>query len=296
MEMEYSMPSENAALLSVGQLSERYSISSRTLRLYHEMGLLVPQHVDVRTGYRYYSTAQLPRLEMILQMKSVGLSLKRIQNILETRDLSVFEALLSEQIDELDEKILQYTASRKALTRQLNSCKQLRNPPTLDKVFIEFIAKRRAMLFDIDEYDFRKSYDVSPWKLALEQIRTTMIERNISLALFSQVGCMISADALKKDQFLCSKGCILLDSEGAVKPGTTLQSGIYACMYRQYVSMDSVSESIGLQQLIDYIRENQYQIVGPYLGEVVAEDSVFDYNNHNILVKLQVPITLSGGK
>lgn len=66
---------------------------------------------------------------MILQMKNVGLSLKRIENILETKDLSVFEALLNEQVDELDEKISRYTTSRKALTRQLNSCRFLRNPP-----------------------------------------------------------------------------------------------------------------------------------------------------------------------
>ena len=164
--MEHSFDPSQDIRFSVGELSEMYGVTSRTLRLYHERGLLVPERIDTRTGYRYYSTSQLPRLEMILQMKNVGLSLKRIENILETKDLSVFEALLNEQIDELDEKISRYTTSRKALTRQLNSCRFLRNPPALDHIFIEFIPKRRAITFDIDEYDFRGDYgEVSPWKL-----------------------------------------------------------------------------------------------------------------------------------
>jgi hypothetical protein len=75
-------------------------------------------------------------------------------------------------------------------------------------------------------------------------------------------------------------------------PCTTLQSGIYACMYRQYVSMDNAAESVGLQLLMDYIAENGYQIVGPYLGQVIAETSVFNYSNRNILVKQQIPVAL----
>ena len=63
------------------------------------MGLLIPQSVGNSNNYRYYSVSQFQRLEMILQMKSVGLSLKQIKTILDTRNLSVFEALLSEQID-----------------------------------------------------------------------------------------------------------------------------------------------------------------------------------------------------
>lgn len=289
--MDLSFDPSQEIRFSVGELSEMYSVTSRTLRLYHERGLLVPERIDTRTGYRYYSTSQLPRLEMILQMKNVGLSLKRIENILETKDLSVFEALLNEQIDELDEKIARYTTSRKALTRQLNSCRFLRNPPALDHVFIEFIPKRRAITFDIDEYDFRGDYgEVSPWKLGLDHIRAAMTGEGIPLTLFSQVGCMVPRESLQKGRFLCSRACILLDAERPDLPCTMLQSGIYACMYRQYVSMDNAAESVGLQLLMDYIAENGYQIVGPYLGQVIAETSVFNYSNRNILVKQQIPV------
>ena len=128
--------------ISIGEMSEIFNISRRTLRLYHDMGLLVPQYINDSNGYRYYSPSQFPRLEKIVQMKSMGLSLKQIKAMLNERNLSVFEALLSERIDKLNEKIAEDTASRDLLTKQLNSCAQLRNPPVLDSAFIEFIPER----------------------------------------------------------------------------------------------------------------------------------------------------------
>ncbi|CQR73059.1 Multidrug-efflux transporter 1 regulator [Sporomusa ovata DSM 2662] len=75
-------------MLTIGQLAKKHTISERTLRLYHDVGLLVPQRVDETTGYRYYSPNQSARLDTIIQMKAVGLSLKQIKTMLNSCDLS----------------------------------------------------------------------------------------------------------------------------------------------------------------------------------------------------------------
>ena len=54
-----------------------------TLRLYDQLGLLKPRHVDGETGYRYYDINQNARLDMIAYMKELGMSLKEIQGVLE---------------------------------------------------------------------------------------------------------------------------------------------------------------------------------------------------------------------
>ncbi len=281
--------------IAIGELADLYHISTRTLRLYHDMGLLIPQYVDDHTGYRYYSSVQFPRLEMIMQMKAAGLSLKRIKTMLNTKNLSMFEALINEQIDELDEKIVEYTRKRNSLVKQLDSCKHLRNPPVLDTVFIEFLPKRRAAIFQIEEYDFLKSYpEGSPWKIALEKIKKDFAASNVPLTYFHQVGCLIPQEALLENRFLCSGAFILIDSASSQLSQSVIQSGTYACMYRRYIAMDNQSESVGLQELLKYIRDNSYVIVGPYLGEIIAETSVFDYDNQNILVKLQIPVKIIG--
>jgi DNA-binding transcriptional MerR regulator len=54
----------------------------KTLRYYDELGLLKPVEVDRFTGYRYYSADQLPRLNRILALKDLGLSLEQIARLL----------------------------------------------------------------------------------------------------------------------------------------------------------------------------------------------------------------------
>src|SRR5260370_8469084 len=49
-----------ATALTIGEFSRITHLSIKTLRRYHEAGLLEPAHVDRQTGYRYYSADQAP--------------------------------------------------------------------------------------------------------------------------------------------------------------------------------------------------------------------------------------------
>ncbi len=69
-------------MFTVGEFSQLAQVSKRLLRYYDEIGLLKPVHIDRFTGYRYYSAAQLPRLNRILAFKDLGLSLEQIQQLL----------------------------------------------------------------------------------------------------------------------------------------------------------------------------------------------------------------------
>ncbi len=57
-------------------------VTTKTLRHYDDIGLLKPDHVDPITGYRYYTTSQLPKLHEILTLKQMGLSLNDIKEVL----------------------------------------------------------------------------------------------------------------------------------------------------------------------------------------------------------------------
>ena len=41
--------------ISIGEMAELFEVSPRTLRLYHDMGLLIPQYINDSNGYRYYA-------------------------------------------------------------------------------------------------------------------------------------------------------------------------------------------------------------------------------------------------
>lgn len=67
---------------SISYVSRVAGISSRTLRHYDHIGLLVPDHVALN-GYRFYTQNQLIRLQRILLLRDMGLKLEHIAEILE---------------------------------------------------------------------------------------------------------------------------------------------------------------------------------------------------------------------
>ncbi len=77
-------------MIKIGDFSKISQVTVKTLRYYDEIGLLKPAQIDHYTGYRYYSFDQLPRLNRILALKDLGLSLEQITKALE-KDLPAAE-------------------------------------------------------------------------------------------------------------------------------------------------------------------------------------------------------------
>ena len=70
-------------MFKIGDFSRLSLVSVKALRYYDELGLLKPARVDESTGYRYYSASQLTRLNRILVLKDLGLSLQQIALLLD---------------------------------------------------------------------------------------------------------------------------------------------------------------------------------------------------------------------
>ena len=70
-------------MLKIGDFARLGQVSVVTLRHYDEVGLFRPESVDASTGYRYYSAAQLARLNQIIALKDLGFSLKQIEQVLD---------------------------------------------------------------------------------------------------------------------------------------------------------------------------------------------------------------------
>jgi DNA-binding transcriptional MerR regulator len=68
--------------MRVGDFARLGNVSSRTLRFYCQVGLLVPAHVDSGNGYRHYEPRQLAQLHHIQEFKEMGLSLSEIRELL----------------------------------------------------------------------------------------------------------------------------------------------------------------------------------------------------------------------
>lgn len=84
--------------LKIGEFSQLMQVTVKTLRHYETKGLLLPDEVDEWTGYRYYSFAQMQRMQSIRQLQRLGFSLEEIKDLLE-------DQIHTPSIELLDEKI-----------------------------------------------------------------------------------------------------------------------------------------------------------------------------------------------
>ncbi|WP_308406218.1 MerR family transcriptional regulator [Streptomyces sp. AC602_WCS936] len=68
-------------LLTIGAFAARARLSAKALRLYDRMGLLVPDHVDEVTGYRYYRPGQVERARLVALLRQLDMPLAKVAEV-----------------------------------------------------------------------------------------------------------------------------------------------------------------------------------------------------------------------
>jgi DNA-binding transcriptional MerR regulator len=108
-------------LLQIGEVAKLIGVSSKTIRYYHEIGLLVePKRTEV--GYRLYTAQDLLRLQRIRRLRSLGLPLDRIKEILGEPDVEqeiMLRNALQSLVEELTGQIIELEERREMLKKLL---------------------------------------------------------------------------------------------------------------------------------------------------------------------------------
>ncbi len=76
------MPSATPLFLRIGAFSRLARVTIKTLRFYDRAGVFPPAWTDPRTGYRYYSSAQLPTIGRIRLLRQLGCSVAEVAQLL----------------------------------------------------------------------------------------------------------------------------------------------------------------------------------------------------------------------
>jgi DNA-binding transcriptional MerR regulator len=93
-------------MFSIGDFSKITGLTVKTLRYYHDEGLLVPTAVDEQTGYRYYDRGKIETARIIAHLRSLDLSIEEIRQILRGAiDDADIRAALERQKGLLESKI-----------------------------------------------------------------------------------------------------------------------------------------------------------------------------------------------
>lgn len=110
-------------LIKIRDLSSRYDISSRTLRYYEDMGLITSTRSE-DYAYRLYDENAIKRLEQILILRKLNISIKDIQRIFDTSGSEVVLEVLGKKVENIDGEISLLHELRDIILEFINQIKQ----------------------------------------------------------------------------------------------------------------------------------------------------------------------------
>ena len=136
--------------LKIGEFSKMMQVTVKTLRHYEQRGLLLPDEVDEWTGYRYYSIAQMQRLNTIRGLQRQGFTLEEIKELLEDGAQMPSIELLTQKIEATERQLQMLTERRNQLLKWMDSHKRIR---TMEKFSIQslpeiIVASHREIIPD----------------------------------------------------------------------------------------------------------------------------------------------------
>ncbi|WZL81892.1 MerR family transcriptional regulator [Vallitaleaceae bacterium 9-2] len=91
-------------LIKIRDVSSKYDITARTLRYYEDMGLLSSSR-SADYAYRMYDQKAVKRLEQILILRKLNISIKDIQRVFNTSGSEIVLEVLSKKVDNIDDEV-----------------------------------------------------------------------------------------------------------------------------------------------------------------------------------------------
>src|SRR5450432_1895968 len=108
-------------MLSIGDFSRATHLSIKTLRHYHEVGLLEPAEIDPGSGYRHYALAQIPIAQVIRRFRDLEMPVERVRDVLAAPDMAARNRLIAEHLGTLEERLAQAQAAVLSLKNLLGA-------------------------------------------------------------------------------------------------------------------------------------------------------------------------------
>lgn len=269
-------------LFTIGEMHKLFAVPVRTLRFYDEIGLLRPERVDPRTGYRYYSAGQFERLNTIKYLRALGVSLERIRGFFENRDTDVVELLLQEQLADTRRRLDELQRIERRIGRRLDDLRRARTAET--GVVLQKTLPARAIAFLRQEIP--RGGDL---ETPLAELQSHI--RQDAAVFLGKVGVSIARERLYARQFDRYTGIFLFvePEEQYGGPVLHLPAGEWLTVcYRGTHAHSAPSYEL----LLDEAARRGFELAEDSV-EVTHIDAGFTSDETQYLTELQVPVKKS---
>jgi len=140
-----------SAKVTIGDFSRASHLSVKTLRHYHEVGLLEPAEVDTGSGYRYYAESQIPQAQVIRRLRGLQMPVAEVRAVLSASDAQQRNRLIAAHLERLEAELDRTRAAvgelRDLLGRSDRAAQvQRRSVPAMRAVAISEVVARADVL------------------------------------------------------------------------------------------------------------------------------------------------------
>lgn len=265
-------------LFSIGQLGKIFNIAVPTLRYYDEVGLLNPAKVDPDTHYRYYSTEQFERLNVITYLRALDLSIESIKEFFQARDTTKLEDMLVEQKERVNQQIHALEQIDQRIDARLNQVQDAANS-VLEK--IELVELPQIPIISLNE-DYRPSEDI---EFPISTLRRKYgLDKNIFLG---KIALTLSRKQLMAHEFDEYNSLLLILEPGDDGDATGyLPAGEYV-----RVRFHGTHQTAGdcYRKLLKYCQDQQLEIVDDAIETALIDYGITD-NFDKYVTEIKIPV------
>ncbi|MGD1855570.1 MAG: MerR family transcriptional regulator [Leptolyngbyaceae cyanobacterium] len=262
-----------SSLLKIGELAKQTGLSIRTLRYYDEIKLLLPSH-RTDADHRLYSDVDIMRLQQILSLRQLGLSLSEIRDCLERPDYS-----LPQVIDLHRHRLREQIALSQTLLSRLNGIAN--ELETTQTVAVENLIQTMETITMTERYftpeqqavlEDRLREGENEWQDILRDIR---VEMNQGSALNSPAVRMLAR------RWLWSmKSLVQGDGE------------IYESLIKMYQQEGNIAVDWGMDRAtFDYILKAIFSMaLGDFTDAAIPKHKIFTVQTQEVIRLGEIPI------
>lgn len=269
-------------MLKIGDFSILSKISIHMLRNYDKLDLLIPAHVDIESGYRYYSENQLTVANRIQALKSMGLGLSTIKEVLNQYEdseslagyLNVQATYKREELEALQQQIIQLETTIAALRNNQNI---LRYSIEIKQIPHRMVASTRGTILAYN-------HEGHLWKILIDTLATQSIppaNLTYDMAIYHDEGFIESGIDIELQKAVLRKGANTENVKFKDVPEMLAAVLTYEGEYHQ------ISE-IG-ELIANWAKDNNYEFCGSHFN-IYHVSPATENNSQKMVTEVGFPI------
>lgn len=245
-------------MYTIGAFSKLSHLSVRMLRHYDALDLLRPARVDPETGYRYYDSAQLVRLEAIQRLRDYGFSLAEVPELLELEQGELALRLRQRRLDAYRE----LAGLRAQVRRMEEELIRMEGIDMLkDTYHVILLSEPSRRVFSL-----RRTIGISQIHDLFQELRQEAVKRGLRQSGLTQsayLGCEFSYEHMELEA--------QMEVEGTDPDIRTVPGGLYAATTHvgPYETLQYAYNAV-----CGWLREHpEYRVCGPALERYLKDET-----------------------